>query len=697
MTQRTPETVPGTVFRRAGYAINLVLFLAGLLTIVIVVNYFAYRPEARGKYDATKTRAYSLSEQTRDLLASLQGRWTIALLMAEDATDAATSRQIDEVLRRYRQASPAISIVRIDPTDPRTLGDYESLLGRLRDLEADRISAYEHALDDGRGAFEQLQLFAQQQAAQLEQALGHVQADDPVRREIQQRLGLLGLLAEQGGQVLEAVARARQVSDAQPIADYEGARSSLAVALSQWADELYAMARIFDDWVRAGEVNPLLARWASSVKDEYDRMAGELAIAADPLAQLPPLELASIGRQLQSGEAAVIIGPDRSAVIRSDQLFPKLNLREMGQGAVAFDRRFRGEQVISAAIRSLLIDQMPMVVFVHAEDSSMLRADAQHADLVGVASLLETYRFDVRQWRVGEDDRPVPRPNQRAVWIIVPPTSRDRLEPDSRELALIRAAGDLIADGEAVMLNVYPSLLPRYKQTDPWQQIALPFALKPDTARCIYEAVRVGEDRMEYQRGQAVQRFHADHPISRAVHGQQAYFVLPVPLEMLDAEVAAVRHSVIAAVRPGASRWLEGDWATKTAVRDEVARGEPFDQPQPIVIAAERHHPLGGGTQRFLLVGSGGWLLSYVADAVTPVGGGRYALTNPGNQELLLASVHWLAEMDQLIAPSAVSQQVARLEGIDGAVALTWGLIAVIGTPLACLLLGVLVWLWRRM
>ena len=163
------------------------------------------------------------------------------------------------------------------------------------------------------------------------------------------------------------------------------------------------------------------------MKDEYDRMAGELAIAADPLAQLPPLELASIGRQLQSGEAAVIIGPDRSAVIRSDQLFPKLNLREMGQGAVAFDRRFRGEQVISAAIRSLLIDQMPMVVFVHGEDSSMLRADAQHADLVGVASLLETYRFDVRQWRVGEDDRPVPRRDQRAVWIIVPPTRLSRI------------------------------------------------------------------------------------------------------------------------------------------------------------------------------------------------------------------------------------------------------------------------------
>jgi hypothetical protein len=115
------------------------------------------------------------------------------------------------------------------------------------------------------------------------------------------------------------------------------------------------------------------------------------------------------------------------------------------------------------------------------------------------------------------------------------------------------------------------------------------------------------------------------------------------------------------------------------------------------VVAAQRQSPMGGQVQRFILVGSGGWMLSYVADAVTRLGGERYALTNPGNQELMLASVHWLAGMDELIAPSAVSRQVARLDGIDSAVALTWGLIAVVGAPLGCLLLGVLVWLGRRM
>jgi hypothetical protein len=62
----------------------------------------------------------------------------------------------------------------------------------------------------------------------------------------------------------------------------------------------------------------------------------------------------------------------------------------------------------------------------------------------------------------------------------------------------------------------------------------------------------------------------------------------------------------------------------------------------------------------------------------------------------MLAATAWLAGMDELIAPSPVSQQVARLDGVDDRVMATWALIAIIGAPLACLLLGGVVWLVRR-
>jgi hypothetical protein len=683
------------LLRRTAYAVNLLLFLAALLAIALSANYFAHRPDLRIQFDATKTRAYSLSEQTVRLLSDLEGQWTIALIVVEDATEAAVRRQIDEVLKRYQQAGRNISIVRVDPTDPGTLVEYENILARLRMLEADRIEAYEQALDAGEDAFAALQLFAQQQAAQIEQALTQTTPDDPRRVEIQQRLGLLDLLAREGGQVLEAVSGARGISDAQPIPDYETARSILAEALSQWGDELYDMARIYDQWRQVGDGGSVLALWAASVLDDYERMSRRLAAAADPLAQLPPLEMARIGRQLAGGEAAVVIGPDRAAVIPSAQLFPKMNLRAVGESAVAFEARFGGEQVISAAIRSLLVEQMPMVVFVHNEASSMLRSNAQNADVLGVATLLDRNRFTVREWSVGNTERPVGEAGQPVVWVVVPPARRQGLQPDQSELALMRAADRLIAEGETVMLNVNPSRLPRYGQPDPWQSVAEPFNLRPDTGSAIFEAVTVG-DGEAYEPGQVVRRFETDHPICGAAHGQQAYFPLSVALEVVDPARTQVHHVPIALVQPKPRRWLETDWAGKLTGPGEVVIGEPFDDPLPIMIAAERADPIESGVQRFVLVGSAAWLRTYVADALTPIGAGRAALSNPGNQELMLASVEWLAGMDELIAPSPVSQQVARLDGLEGSAAVLWRLITVLGPPVGVLLLGVIVWLVRR-
>jgi hypothetical protein len=691
-TRRTPKR--SAALERTGRGADLAIFVAALFTIAIVVMYFAQRPGLRLAVDATRTRAYSLSPQTRELLARLDEPWTIAVIMVEDATDAPTREQVDQVLDGYRAASPQISVVRVDPTDPRTFAAYDALLARLRTLEADLIDAYERGLDDGSEAFERLRVFAQQQSAQLERVVAAVDAQDPVRAALGERLAQLGLLAQDGGKVIDAVRDARRVTETQPVSDYETARSILAQALAQWGDELYDMARIYREWGGQPDLNPVVARYAATSIESYRDTAQTLAAAADPLVQLPVLEISSIGRQLARGEAAVLIGPDRSAVIPSAQLFPKVNRRERADGAVAFDRRFRGEQVISAAIRSLLVPQMPMVVFVHGEEQSLLRQNEQHADLVGVGTLLDVSRFDVVEWQVGATERPAAAEGQPVVWVIVPPLRRQGLEASAAELALIRAARSLIDSGASVLLDVHPSLLPRYRQTDPWASLAEPFGLRPDTAQVIFQEVALPDGQTAYGLHHTGRRFPGDHPVARAVHGQPTELVLPVPIEITD--VPGVTHVVLADVEPDPRRWLEPDWARKMQAAEEVARGTPFESPLPIVVAAERAHPDGDGRQRFMMVGSGGWLLSNVADRVEVVPSGRMALTSPGNQELLLASVTWLAGMDELIAPSPVSSQVARLSGIERAERIRWGLITVVGVPLAFVGFGGLVWFSRR-
>ncbi|MCP3903153.1 MAG: hypothetical protein GY715_05900 [Planctomycetes bacterium] len=685
------------MLRRTAYAVNLAAFMVALATIAVVVNYFAHRTDLRMRVDATKTRAYSLSDQTLRLLDGLTGDWTIALIMVADDADAATRAQVDEVLKRYQQAQPAISVVRVDPTDPSTLGEYEALLARLREHERDRIAAYERAIAEGVVAFDELRVFAQQQAGQLERILEMLDPADPGRGDIQRRLGPMSVIGGEGQAVLDRVREARQVNEGQPIPDYETARSILGHVTSEWANELDEMARIYVRWRERADVPPAVARFSASVVGDYQTLAQRLAIVADPLASLPPLELASIGRQLAGGEAAVVIGPKRTAVVPSEQLFPSVNRRKIGADTVAFDRRFRGEQVISAAIRSLLVDEMPLVVFMHNEPRSLMRDTPQHDDVLGVADMLHASRFEVTEWSVGHTDRPIPHEGQPVVWIVVPPSAREELEPDRAERLLIRGVEQLIADGESVMLNLYPSLLPRYRRPDPWPLLAAPLGLRVATGTPIFESLPDPDGTPQYQQGITVARFPDGNPVSAAVHGQQTYFVLPVPVEPVDPVPGGVRQTVLAAVDPSPVRWLEADWARKLAVRTADEPGTPFENAQPIAVAAERSRSgEDGGEQRMIVIGSGGWMLSYVADVYATIGGQRAALTNPGNHEFMLASVAWLAGMDELIAPSPVSRQVARLDGLDVPTRVRWGLLAIVGAPLGCLLVGMLVFVVRR-
>ncbi len=697
MTETQPHAWTPSARRRAALSkmrrlINAIIFMLSVIAIAVMIGSFAHRTGLRIRVDATKTRAYSLSEQSADLLSSLEGEWMIALLLVEDNLGDAERRQLDEVLRRYTDASEQLRLLRIDPTNPATLDQYESLIGRLRLIYADQVRAYDETLDDGGAAFEKLHLFAQQQSRELGQVMQQLSAAEIDVRDFQQRVGLFSLLAEQGGKVLEEVNKARAVHDAQPIADYETARSILAEALSQWSQQLSELATQYESWSQTRGLDVNLQAYLQQAAIEYANLAQYLAESGDPLRHLPPIELATIGRQLKDGEAAVVVGPDSAAVIPSSQLLPRVSRG----GALAFDRRFRGEQLISAAIRSLQVPAMPMVVFMHNEPESMLRRLPKQADLLGVATLLDISRFEVREWIVSDTERPQPSANQTAVWIVVPPGSRQSLNTSRRELELIAATQNLIDEGQPVMLNMYPSLLPGFNQPDPWAAVASSLNVKADTGSIIVEQYELAEGSKQIERSQIVQQYWEDHPISRAVHGQQTFLPLPIPLKLnVDPSVGG-NFTALAEVAPATNRWREQDWAVDDKQLDSPTRDQRFFEPVPIAVAGQRTNPTGASSQRFIVVGSVGWLMSYAADAVTPLGGGRIVLTNPGNQELLLSSVAWLAGMDELIAPSAVSQQVARLDGITTPVWLRWFAITAAGAPLGCLLLGLGVWMFRR-
>jgi hypothetical protein len=66
-------------------------------------------------------------------------------------------------------------------------------------------------------------------------------------------------------------------------------------------------------------------------------------------------------------------------------------------------------------------------------------------------------------------------------------------------------------------------------------------------------------------------------------------------------------------------------------------------------------------------------------------GGNQVAMVNPGNSELLLASVEWLSGLDDWISPSPIGQQTNRVTGLSTTAYMVWSVVLIVGIPIVLL------------
>lgn len=730
-------------------ALQVALRIVALAAIAGSAVALLQRPALRAQFDATQTGAFTLGGGTRALLQSLDGQWNIVVVLTESSVSPAVRRQIDEVLRRFAETAPAMRCHRIDPTDPGALGAWESLVASIQSSPAGggdgRLATFRVALDDAVTAHERFLEFARSRSQVLESLLqSHTQAreqravvpgaitgDPAIDRELASLRERLQEFASDGHVLLERVLELRTTSMQQPLADDERARGLLTSSLSHWSDQCLAAATSLEAWSTRASLPEAFRRTVRELGQGFEAEAQQLHNAQDQLARQPVLELSQIGRQLASGEVAVIVGPPGAAVVPSWQLLSAGGAGEAPDRRFG-DRRFRGEQVLAAALRSLLRPP-PMVVLLHAEEASPLRATADRNDLAAVGEALRAARYDVQEWRIEDPAPPIPSRGAAAeasrapdasanvVYLVAPPMSRRGIDLDPRERVLIDRTRRLIEEGKPVLLTVARSLRPLFRQEDPWAAMLASRGVRIETGSVIFELDRIGPARgvtRAWQRIEPVEALDggssiggsadasvADtpraspsepftssiHPIARAIAGQPTTVTHPTPLTLEPAHTA--RRTALLSVDPAPGRWLERDWRSENRPRSTPPAGAGFETSLPIAVAIEEPgQPV--QRRRLIVVGSGGWLLSSVLDASEPVGAGRSIPVNPGNRELLLASIAWLAGMDEYVAPSGSG--VPRLAGIDSTTRLLWSVMAIGALPLSMLLLGAATTIARR-
>ncbi|MSR69504.1 MAG: hypothetical protein EXS17_04080 [Phycisphaerales bacterium] len=666
-----------------GVRLRVALGVVGAFALASAVAAIAHAPIARNAIDATKSRQWVLSAQTSHIIEQLPTGWQMTWIAPAGSLDSAITAQVDEVVQALA-ASREGFLTTIDPTSSGGVAHYATWLARLVEQRRGDPALIRESLADALAELAQLSTFATSASQALAVVAAQLPTESSDRAPIEQALGAVRALATGAPLLADSIAALRtERSDRALPCDGEAA-TILAQNHRDWALQFGSLSswlasRALDE--RAPEALRDLAR---KVRPELSARARALLRSADALDALPVDVLSQLSKALAQGGAIVVESPAGIAVI-SDQEITVGSADE--DQTVRFDRRFRVEQLASAAIRSIMDSKTPQVILVHAQEGSLLDATADGSDCAALCDALRAARIEVREWRVTADPKPIA--SNDAVWMIVPLRAIS-IEADARERALLEAVGGLVKSERAIFLSLGPSVRPLAGRSDPWAEIALTLGARATTDAVIVEDVPVAEGRTERRTRIELVASTGAHLLANALVGQRVGFGVAVPVALIAEPSAMVTGESVLVAQPHAGRSIERDWRRRTP---DPKSALTMTSDVSVAVAATRRS-LDSETVRAIVVGSPSWMLSATVDALRP-GSGREVLLNPGNREFAVNSALWLAGLDHRIGDLGSGRETPRIANISVAqrLQITAGL--ALGVPMISLLMALLILLWR--
>lgn len=640
----------------------------GAAWCVIALASFALArsPIVRVQSDWTRAGLFEISPSTRDLLATMQGAWRITLVAPGDV-DAEVRLQVGQVLRAFddaaREASRNLSVGSFDPANPGDAPAYGAWLEELDQRFARDQRAYDQALARAAEDLDAFERFTAAVRPDLRDTVAALPASSADRTSLDQVRGLFDQLSEQFPAFRQRIDGLRVASEERPFPDRAGAARAYEELFRAWSQQLVGIARDLVERSVGDDVPDALRAFVAEHARAFDAQGQSLRLAQDRLLLLPQDEPGRLAEAISRGAAAVIEGPSGVAVLPGWQLFPST------VGERAPDRRFRGEEAIAAAMRSLQSSDRLCVVLVHAEQRSLMKPSGNGADLSALVDAVRLGRGEVLEWIVTAGGEPTGAEGARRAYLIVPPNERAVGEPSRRERELLSATRRLIERGDPVILSIGPSVRALAGQVDPWAGLAAALGAGASTGGIVVDDVAVGEGRREPRSDQLFAGLRGDGPLARALDGQRVRLPSVVALEPTAGAIP------LASIDPATGRRIDREWRAGSRRRGNESLGAP-------VAAIVAHEPVPG--RRSIVIACPDWMLSAVAARRTPVAGGHPALTDPGNLALATQGALWVAGLDALMSASASGRDAARVHAVPG---LWWAM----GSPFLVIVAGAVV------
>lgn len=735
---------PTSAKRRSTNALMVLVAVAAAIAITVIANYVVYwqyrglSPQARRwvRYDLTSTRRYSLSEQSRAVLDQLDTEHRIVTMLGGDQIKTPQQQRIRDLVDEYARISTAINVQHIDlntQTNRR-----EKLLAEMDAMFAEDTQAIRTAIADG---FRLIDRYAET-INQIEAWLSAiVDGSIKLRPESIQRQRLTDLHS-QYLRLQDQAKRLTQLRNEMLGSDWADRLKSpgvvtqgngqnlpnyttLMAAIQQYVLDLAGNTLPdtpgkAEQLMRGIVVDNLAPPEAQQAAREAQNSLAAMIQQVPAFAQIVKREtdpLLTIAPPLRYEEARAILN-DKPCVLLtsgSDARVIPAHLLFRGAGDANTNQindLFVGEEQLTGALISIQLEPPPLVVFIRSNIGlravSITGSEQQRIEGVydEVTKRLLAMDFEVAEWPDPVNtDPPTLRPGQRAVWITMPyfrpDVNRSESLDNTNKDTVAAFLTQRLAQGDAAMIMLYANgdTAPRLTDapTDTLVNLLKTFGID---AQLHHSAVQLKSededgDNRQYTNQFIVNDWPTSPIVGDALNGINTFFTHPIPIAFN--QVKETTHIPLVEI------------AAPVLHVQEAAADDKTGQFTPVPDSARDSVIIGAAVEkdgaRLVTIGSATWAMDEVLSlAALPDGTVGPNLANhegarilyPGNSDLFVNSICWLAHEDELIAASPRTQDIRRIEPMSDGTLQTIRLLLWAGMPTVILVLGVGVGLMRR-
>ena len=696
--------------RRLRYGFMTVIIIAAATISLILVNVVAARWSIQ--FDATTTRSHELAPRTKALLERITGSYEIVLAADSRQINRRALDRVGDVLHQIARTCDNVRITRIDTGSASGIVQYDTLLDRLTQRDAEQINHQTTTISQAADGLDQIAAFLDQTSTRLESVRDAIPDDTPNaatnKAYFQQRAALSRIRARE---IREATQAARQaINDSVRIPDTDHARAKLLEPASLLTRELRALAENLDTFSEAQMMPEQARQLAGALIPAVLKHRDTAAMLADAVDRLKRLDLLRVAQALENNAAVLVIGPPEVGITAIDvrALFASADVAVAVSGSTA-DVRRNSEELLATALASLANPIKPVVVLMHGGGEGELTSQRVFST---ISARLDLRGIDLVEWAAVADSQAPslrnvdPSGERPVVYIILSPQSwatQSSLGLNGIEIAqrLGERLLQLIESGENVLVSLNPSTLPAFGATDAISAALAPFGIEADSGRPILQEQFTSFGRV-VRTDQRVVTANDDHILPQAITGLPTMLTWPISIHQIDTpDELQVQFIPLLSIEPG-ERWAESQWLGYRQIpRDQrhLVPNPPQndstrdDAAGPWVVAAavQRKVPGLDHAHRLIVIGSNDWFVDQVIQEASVIDG-RIVSKNPGHIELFEAAFYWLAGQDELIAQSATARAIAMVQPIEPTQLTLIRWIVIAALPALVLLIGVF---WR--